>query len=277
MDASTLLHTLLKHTPTNSAALQALYDKLPPDTTIADFRNKIVEDKLLTYQQVMNAFHTHFLIPKSQLLLSRLEERRKNTTTYQPMSHQQKFHIDESVKLATMLHFTEGNLEIRIPEPDLKRMKFSHSDETQAVMLAAEMAKMDELTESEIILLETITPFPESIAAKQVLCWVYLSSKLYSQAEHWANRIIIEHYESPLTVMLLALIEQAQDKHLLAISHYQKLLRLDHVVPIWYLLLAYSQQQSFCPREAKENYKIYYAIGKEKIYLDYAEHQIKEL
>jgi len=277
MKASELLETLLSHSSVNADKVQSVYDSLPKSATIRDFRTEIVNQELMTYTEVMTLFITKNLLPRSKGLLSRIEKDRESKVHHKPKTHQQKFHIGENEDLVADVVLASGMLPVHIPAPDFSKLKFHHSDEKQAVMLAVEMVNLGEINEAEIILLETLDSFSESDAAIQTLCWVYICTGHNDQIEHWANNSLKDKRGGLLTLELLCLAEQLQNKHLLAAAHYQKLLRLKQVKSLWYVLIAYSQEQSQCLSEAAENYNIYITIGSDAQLKQFAQQHLNEL
>jgi tetratricopeptide (TPR) repeat protein len=194
-----------------------------------------------------------------------------------PKEHDNKFHISEHDKTQKTIDLNDGELDISIPKPDLSILPFTHSDEKQAVMLAIEMVAMNELKETELILIETAESFPSSIASNVSLCWLYLSTGKYREVETWAYRLLDHHPDSILCLRMLAMAEQASNKHLMAISHYQQLLKNKTISPLWHLLLGYSQQKTGCNEDAIENYRTFLSFGKFEEYSPFAKRHLKEL
>ena len=261
MKATTLLEALLAEPDLPHDEIQKVFDQLPEGTSLTVFRSALIDQKVLSYSQAMNIFITKTLLPKSQNLLSTLEQKRQQQAHFKPVEHQQKYHIDDDDKMRNSVPLFSGEVEIDIPMPDIKKLHFVQSDEKQAVTLALELINMGELKEVELILLETLESFENSQAAAEVLAWVYLCTGHFSDSENCAKSAIDAGLNNQEILELLALAEQLQNKHMLATAQYQKLLQLERVKSLWYLLIAYSQERSNCQREAAENYQIYAAIG----------------
>ena len=274
MKASSLLDTLLQEENLDHSAIQAVYDGLPAGCGVNRFREALLANKVLDYNTLMQLFINKTLLPHSQAVLTRLDRKRADIVQYKPTKHQQKFHISDEDYLTDRVAFASGELPIRIPPPDLKNFTFDASDERQAVELALELARSNELNEAEVILLETLETFDRSLAAILVLCWIYLSSGHPGIIETWVKLSISRGRTNGQMMELLCLAEQLQNKHLMASAHYQKLLRQKRVKSIWYLLLAYSQQRSQCLREAAENYRIYCKVGKDPQLIEFAQQQL---
>ncbi len=262
MKASVLLEALLTRADLPQDDVQAIYDQLPETARLTDFRNAIVDAGILSFSEVMNVFVKEALIPKSEALLTKLDHNKQNNVHFKPKQHKQKYHIRDDDHLEKKLTFSDIQISLEIPEPDIANLQFVHSDEKQAIMLALDMIQMNELAEVEIILLETLESFEKSTATAEILAWLYLCTGHMEQSETSAKNALKKGLADQQIIELLALAEQLQNKHLLATAHYQKLLQLDRVKSLWYLLMAYSQQHSNCMREAAENYKIYATIGK---------------
>lgn len=277
MKADTLLETLLSQPDLDHERIQAVFDSLEEGARISEFRHALADAKIMSYMQIMKIFVNKTLLPKSQTLLKKIEVHRKENVHHKPKEHVQKFHVADDDTLIADLAFSAGELSIHIPSPDLSEMEFKHSDEKQAVMLAVEMVELGELTEAEIILLETLESFTDSVAAVLVLCWVYLGTGHAARTEFWAKSLIASGHPDKNAMELLCLAEQAQNKHLVAVGHYQKLTQLKRVKSIWYLLMAYSQERANCPLEAEENYHIYNSIGKDDNLKQFARHHLQEL
>ena len=126
-------------------------------------------------------------------------------------------------------------------------------------------------------MLETLDSFDNSLAAIQVLVWVYLCTGHNDLSENWAKEILASGNGTQQMMELLCLSEQLQNKHLLASAHYQKLIQQKRVKSIWYLLLAYSQEKSNCLKEAADNYKIYARIGSDETLKEFAQQHLQEL
>lgn len=277
MKADSLLETLLSQPGLDHERIQAVFDSLDEGARISEFRHALADANVMSYMQVMKIFVNKTLLPKSQTLLKKIEVHRKENVHHKPQTHVQKFHVTEEDRFVTDLAFAGGELKIPVPSPDLSEMKFNHSDEKQAVMLAVEMMELGELTESEIILLETLESFTDSVPAILVLCWVYLCTGHESQAEYWAKSLIASGKPDKFAMEILCLAEQVQAKHLVAVGHYQKLAQLKQTKSIWYLLMAYSQERANCPLEATENYHIYNSIGKDGPLKQFTRQHLQEL
>jgi hypothetical protein len=277
MKAIVLLETLLSQPDLDHDRIQAAYDVLPETARIADLRSELISQNVMSYVEIMNLFVNANLLPRSKTLLKKIETDRKARVHFKPETHQQKFHVKEEDRMISDVAFAGGALPIHIPVPELDKIKFHHSDEKQAVMLAVEMAELGELTEAEIVLLETLESFTNSTAAILVLCWVYLCTGHTDQSEHWAKTFIKNGIPDQRAMEFLCLAEQLQNKHLLASSHYQKLLQLKQVKSIWYLLMAYSLEKSNCMHEAADNYTIYTTVGSDTELKNFATQHLKEL
>jgi len=276
MNAEILLNALLSDDSINKEGIKSVFDTLPSDATVNDFRRAIIRQKLMTYTQVMAAFLNYELLPRSKSVLNRLEQKRNARTHFEPERHVHKFHVTENDQLAQQVLFDGNNIRVEIPEPNTSELTFASSDEQQAVVLAMEMAKMGEATEAEIILLETLDSFDTSHPAMKVLCWLYLCTDHAERVESWAD-LILQSVDDQIALELLTLAEQSQSKHLLAVAHFQKLLQLRKVKTVWYLLLAFSLEKTQCLKEAMDNYRIYITITQDKDLKLIAEKHLKEL
>lgn len=263
MDAAALLESLLTQPDLPHAEIQRVFESLPANASLNDFRNTLVEQNVVRYSQVMTVFIEKNLLPKSKNLLQKLETKRQSQTHFKPPKHKQKYHIEKDDKLNNRLYLLSGIVEIEIPTPKVNDLAYVQSDEKQAVMLALDLVSMGELNEVELILLETLESFKNSQAAAEVLAWLYLCTEHFEQSEICAKTAIEHGLDNQEILELLALAQQMQNKHLLAISQYQKLLQLERVKSLWYLLIAYSQERSNCLNEAVENFQIYSAIGQD--------------
>lgn len=277
MKASVLLETLMMQESLDHERIQQVYDTLPSNALVNDFRNALIEQDVMRLSEVMNIFIDHTLMPRSKSILKKLEAERRTRVHHKPEGHRQKFHIAEDDRLVEDIAFSSGELPIHIPSPNLEHYRFGSSDEKQAVMLSIELASMGEINEAEVVLLETLESFKNSLASILVLVWVYLCTDHKDQSEKWARRLLDQGVMNAQMMELLCLAEQLQNKHLMACSHYQKLLSAKKVKSIWYLLLAYSQEKSCCFQEAIENYRIYAHIGKDEQLKAYAKQHLQEL
>lgn len=279
ISAEDLYKVLIEQTEDNldKTLLQFMFNELPKDASLNDFREELVESGVMSYSKVMQISFSQLLIPRSKLLLNRLAEHRKNNVSFVPKTHDHKFQISEDDHLGSVVTLGEEELSIKIPRSDLSILSFLHSDEKQAVMLAEEMATVGELKEAELILVETAESFPASIAAGISLCWLYLSTGKYKEAETWAYRLLERHEGNMICLRMLAIAEQANNKHLMAMASYQQLLRSKHISPLWYLLLGYSQQKTGCTAEAIESYRTFLNLGKFEEHSQFARQQLKEL
>jgi hypothetical protein len=277
MKAELLLETLLDQPDLDHARIQVVFNQLPPRAKVADFRQKLVEENVMTYLQVMKLFVKKTLLPKSSKLLTKIEEDRSNRVHHKPDRHVQKYIIEEDDTLISDIAFSAGELPISIPSPKLDKMVFKNSDEKQAIMLAIELAELGEVNEAEIVIHETLESFSDSTAAVLVLCWIYLATGHASQSEQWAKNFIKQGNPDQLAMEFLCLAEQLQNKHLLASAHYQKLVQLERVKSIWYLLLAYSLERANCNQEAVLNYRLYASITSDSTLKSFANLHLQEL
>ena len=277
MKAIVLLETLLNREELDHDQIKQIFDTLPVSASVADFRNQLIKHKVLSFSQIMNIFLKDNIFPRSQKILKKIAQKKKDNILYKPKAHEQKFHVREGDRLVTNIAFAAGALPVEIPKPTIEDMKFQFSDEKQAIMLAIELAEVNEIHEAEVVLLETLETFKKSVAAVNVLCWIYLCTGHNKQSEHWSTYAIQRRFRDKLTWELHCLSEQLQNKHLSAAAHYQKLLRLNQIKSTWYLLLAYSQERLQCHREAAENYQIYARITRNDELKDFASQHMKEL
>lgn len=275
--ADKLFDVLNEHSDIDKTLLQFMFNELPKDATLGDFREELIDAGLISYHQLMRLSFIHLMLPRSKALLAKLAEHRKNRTVFAAPTHEQKYFLDEESKLGTSVLLGDTGLELPVPEPDLTDFNFLHSDEKQAVMLAVEIANLGELNEAELILLETRDSFPASAASLQTLCWIYLATENYKQVEIWANDLLDDHPGNLFCLRVLALAEQLSNKHLMATSHLQQMLQREEIDPLWYFLLAYSQQKTSCTADAIDNYQIYLKIGRNKNIRQFAEQQVDEL
>ncbi|WP_320827283.1 hypothetical protein [Reinekea sp.] len=270
MDAAELYESLLSHTKVDQERLNAIFIKLPRGASVGTFRTEILHQGLLPYTEVMGVFVNNFLLPRSRKLLNTIKQKRLAHSYFKPESHKQKFHLKDMRILDPVVALAQGTLAIPIPPLDKEQFTFQSSDEKQAVLLAIDLVAVGEINETEIVLLETLDTFSQSEAAIQVLCWLYMCSGLPQQAEHWALNFLATQRGGSFTIELLSLAQQVQNKHLLASAYYQQLLRQSQVRSQWYLLLAYSQEQSQCPTEALQNYKTYSTVGQDESFKTFA-------
>ncbi|WP_320823119.1 hypothetical protein [Reinekea sp.] len=270
MDAAELYESLLIHTAVDRERLDAIFIALPQGAAVGYLRDEILKHGLLSYAEVMGVLVNNILLPRSRKLLTTVKQKRLQHSHFKPKSHNQKFYLRDMEILDPMASLAAGSLAVAIPMLDRAQCSFQSSDEKQAVLLALDLADEGELNETEVVLLETLDTFSDSEAAIQVLCWLYLCCDLPQQTEYWAMSFLAKHRAGSLTLELLSLAQQVQNKHLLATAYYQKLLRAARVRSQWYLLLAYSQEQSHCPTEALENYKIYSTIGLDESFRAFA-------
>ncbi len=277
MKASDLRDTLIEQSKVDNDRIETLYATLRPNASIAEFRSVIIDSGVMSYSELMSLYVRKTLLPRSSDLLNKITKARNDHTVFEPPKHKQKFHIKEYEKLTSDLFFSDGALPIHIPRPKISSLEFGHSDEKQAVMLAFELADLGELTETEIVLIETLESFQESTAAVQALIWVYMCTNHLQEANIWSTAALKMEPDNRISLELISLCEQMQNKHLLASAHYQKLLQRNRVKSLWYFLLAYSQEQSQCRLEAVQNYKIYATIGKEQEFTQFATQHMKEL
>lgn len=272
------LHAILKeHAKVDTVQLDLVYDRLPEDATVAQYRTALVKSGILKYNEIMTLFITKGLVPKGQHFVDRIENERQKTKTNTPIKHDPKLLGDDDLTVNFEVDITNGQLPVEIPTPKSSDLHFKSSDEKQAVLLALDMAKSGDPAEAEVILLETIESFENSLAAMQCLCWLYLATGHAELILVWARRNLDKNQSDTLTLELLSIAEQILGKHLLATARYQRLLQKDKVKSSWYFLLARAQEESQCTQEAIENYKIYLAIGKDPKQREYAQSRLEEL
>ncbi|MFQ3229348.1 tetratricopeptide repeat protein [Reinekea sp.] len=276
MKAVALYSILSEHANVDQVQLDLLFNQMPKDATVSQFRNLLVKSGLLEYNEIMSLFITKGLAPRGKALVSKLKAEQAKVIEFKPTGHEQKFHITDT-EITSTIDISNGLLPVEIPPPVESQLEFRHSDEKQAVLLALEMAQMGDPAEAEIILLETIESFENSVAAMQCMCWLYLATGHVELIHQWASRNLDHHQGDTLTLELLSLADQILGKHLLASARYQRLLSKDKVKSSWYILLAKSQEASQCIPEAIENYKIYLAIGKDPKLIDFAKTRLQEL
>lgn len=277
MQASALHQVLIDHANVEHSQLNQVFERLPAAATVADYRSALVKAGILPYSTIMRLFFTHGLALKAKTVIKKIQNQRDKQVHFKPAVHEQKFKITEDDVLSPTIALASDLLTLNIPPPKADDLAYSHSDERQAVQLAVDIAKQGDAKDAEQILLETLDTFKHSSAAMQSLCWLYLSTAHGGMVQRWAKKELAIHPDNPYTLELLSMTEQVLGKHFLASAHYQKLLKQARVKPIWYLLLALSQDYGACHRDANENYKIYLRIGKDERIKSFAEQQLKRL
>lgn len=277
LKAKVLYEALLNHDRVEKSDLDKVFESLPRNANVPQFRNAIVDAGLMSYTDVMTFFVEKELLVQGKGLIEKVQTERNSKTHFKPTTHEHKYHITENDTFNSTICLEDGELSIVLPKPNLSRLHFEHSDEKQAVTLAMDLALMGEVGEAEQILLETLESFPDSVSGVATLSWMYLATGHGDRAEHWAEYGLKVSRNNISLIEMLSLAEQIQKKHLLATGYYQRLLRLKRIKPLWYLLLAYSLEKANCGDEAIANYKTYTKISDEDELIEFAQQHIEKI
>lgn len=277
MKAKSLLDNLIKEYDVDETQIRALHESLPARATLDEFRQAVVDADLLSLSDIMRVHFKTNLLPASKRILVKLKKKREQQVYIKPKVHKHKFIIQSDDRFNEQIAFAAGELPVTIPNLDHSELNYHYSDEKQAVSLSVELINMGELQEAETILLETLDSFKDSTAAIKVLCWLYVCSGHPDEVAHWADEYTKQKGAGVVTLEIAALANQLQNKHITATAQYHKLIHQNQVKPIWYLLLAYSQERSMCLTEAIENYRIYSSISRDEQLAQFAKSNMTKL
>jgi tetratricopeptide (TPR) repeat protein len=201
------------------------------------------------------------LFPQADAILKRLATIRQNQQSIKPTRHTTKYLLGDEDVPVDQVELIGIGVNIPIPVPNVKSFRDSSTDEKQVADMAFELAMMNQLQEAEMFMIDALEEFPESMRITVMLSWHYCRSQHFKEAmQHCHNGLKINPSVYHL-VEYLGIAEQALGKHLLAINHFQKLVSLERVKPIWYLQLAVSLERARLSMDAQHNYQTFLTLN----------------
>jgi tetratricopeptide (TPR) repeat protein len=258
---SRLYHLLKDHSDLSLDVLDQYQAALPDPDDERELARRLIQAKIVTLSVIMEIALKHDLYPKADEILRRLALIRQNHQSIKPTPHTTRYLIAEDDVPVDEVELVEIGVTIPIPALNLKSFRETSTDEKQVAEMAFELAKMDQVQEAEMFMIDALDEFPKSMRIKVMLAWHYCRCQQFKQAmKHCHNGLKLNPSLFPL-VEYLGLAEQALGKHLLAINHFQKLVSLTRVKPIWYLQLAVSLERARLNKDAAHNYQVFLSLN----------------
>lgn len=271
-----LYDILIKHSDLEAEQLDPLLSELKDPDDGRALGTLVIREGLMSFGDVMELSLTHGLFVKAAEVLRRLQEARKGRTLIKPQAHQGRYKVSDDQPGLQKLTLAEG-LTMGIIDPDLDAYRNINTDERQVVEMAMELVRIEQFQEAEMFLIDARTEFPGSARVPLVLTWMYLRCGLIKEAREVCLKAVQDYPSDIQIVEQMGLIEQSLGKHLLAVNHFQKLVLLPRVKPVWYLLLALSLERARLRTDAISNYTIYLSVARQADLKAFAEQRLQEL
>jgi tetratricopeptide (TPR) repeat protein len=222
---------------------------------------RLINANLITLSAIMEIALKYDLFPQADAILKRLATIRQNQQTIKPTRHTTRYLLSEDDVPVDQVELIEIGVSIPIPVPNMKSFRDSSTDEKQVADMAFELARMNQIQEAEMFMIDALEEFPNSMRITIMLSWHYCRCQHFKEAmQHCHNGLKNNASVFPL-VEYLGIAEQALGKHLLAINHFQKLVSLARVKPIWHLQLAVSLERARLSIDARQNYQAFLSIN----------------
>ncbi|WP_157954374.1 tetratricopeptide repeat protein [Saccharospirillum mangrovi] len=277
--ASNVLYNLLReHSKVDAQSLDRLMDELKHKDDARALGRLVLRERLLGFYELMHLALTYDLFPRTQTLLKRITEARKSHQVIKPQQHTTRYKLgNKTLMPSESLVLTNPNLTLSIPKPNLARYPESGSDERQVVEMAVELIRLGQYPEAEMFLIDAQDEFAQSLRIKILLIWLYMLCRHYDEAVEPYQQGLDLAPQDPSFLEYAGLIEQARNKHLLAINFFQKLVQQPKIKASWHLLLGVSLEKARLPDEAREHYQRYLNGGKNAKLLGFAKQRINAL
>lgn len=271
-----LYDILIKHSTLEAEQLDPLMAELRDPEDGRALGTLVIREGLMSFGDVMELSLTHGLFVRAAAVLRRLQEARKGRTLIKPQTHKGRYKVKDGQAGLQKLTLAEG-LTMGIIDPDLDAYRNINTDERQVVEMAMELVRIEQYQEAEMFLIDARSEFPGSARVPLVLTWMYLRCGLLDEAREVGLQAVRDYPSDIQIVEQMGLIEQSLGKHLLAVNHFQKLVLLPRVKPVWYLLLALSLERARLRTDATSNYKIYLSVARQADLKAFAEQRLQEL
>lgn len=276
--ASNRLYQVLKaHSSLDPDTLDALQAELDDPSDSRALGELIVQRNLMTFYEIMSLVFKHGLFDKTESVLKRMAEARKQHHVIKPHQHVSRYQVSEYDQPKEVIDLPGGELRLNLPRPHLGGYSAVNTDEKQVVEMAVELVNIGQLQEAEMFLIDARDEFPDSIRVKTVLIWLYALCQRYKLARDICTKAHQEHPSDTLLVEYLGLLEQCLGKHLSAVNQYQRLTMLPRVNPTWYLLLGLSLEHSGLTQDAVMNYRIFLRLGKQEELMNFVNQRLQAL
>lgn len=271
-----LYDILIKHSALTAEQLDPLLAELADPEDGRALGALVIREGLMNFGDLMELSLNHGLFVKAAKVLRRLQEARKGRTLIKPQSHTTRYKVKDGQPGMEKLTLAEG-LTMGIIDPDLDAYANVSTDERQVVEMAMELVRIEQYQEAEMFLIDARSEFPDSARVPLVLTWMYLRSGLVEEARAVCLQAMRDFPSDVQIVEQMGLIEHSLGKHLLAVNHFQKLVLLPRVKPVWYLLLALSLERARLRTDATTNYQIYLSVARQADLKAFAEQRLQAL
>ncbi|HET8902557.1 MAG TPA: hypothetical protein VFN16_01020 [Saccharospirillum sp.] len=258
------LYELLKnHSDLNLELLEQHYLALDDPDDDRELGNRLIQARQIKLSTIMEIALKYDLFPKADSVLRRLAEARQRHQVIKPQTHTTRYRISEDDVPVDQIELIDIGVNLPIPTPSLNSFRDTSKDEKQVAEMAFELARMNQVQEAEMFMIDALEEFPKSMRIIVLLAWHYCRCQRFKEAiKCCQNGLKLNASVFPL-VEYMGMAEQALGKHLLAINHFQKLACLPKVKPIWYMQLAVSLERAKLSMDAKQNYKTFLALNKD--------------
>lgn len=256
------LYQLLKdHSGLNLEVLEQHYLALDEPDDDRELGDRLIKARLIKLSDIMEIALKYELFPRADSVLKRLATARKRHQVIKPQTHTTRYRISEDDVPVDLIELIDIGVNLPIPTPNLKSFRDTSKDEKQVADMAFELAKMNQVQEAEMFMIDALGEFPKSMRIMVLLAWHYCRCQHFDEAiKCCQNGLKLNPSVFPL-VEYMGIAEQALGKHLLAINHFQKLACLPRVKPIWYMQLAVSLERARLSMDARQNYKTFLAMN----------------
>lgn len=277
MKSNRLYQVLLEHSNIEQARLDSLLSNLEDKNDARALASLVVQRGLLSFSDIMRLVLDHDLTPRSKGCLERLAKARSQHQVIKPKQHVTRYKLGDDDVISEQITLKPQELVVPIPRPDLTRYASISTDERQVVEMAVELVNVGQYSEAEMFLIDARDEFPDSVRVPVVLIWLYLLTHHFREAREVCTLAQKVNRTDINLTEFAGLTDQALEKHLLAINHYQQLTLLPKTKPIWYLLLAFSLEHARLPMDAGLNYRIFISLSKPDELRTYATRRLNKL
>lgn len=256
------LYELLKdHSNLSLEVLEQYYLALDNEDDERELGRRLILAGLIKLSGIMEIALQHDLFPKADSVLRRLAEARRRHQVIKPKAHTTRYRVSDDDVPVDQIELIDIGVNLPIPVPNLTSFRNTSTDEKQVADMAFELAKMNQVQEAEMFMIDALEEFPKSMRIFVLLAWHYCRCQHFKDAIRCCQAgLKLNPSVFPL-VEYMAIAEQALGKHLLAINHFQKLACLPRVKPIWYMQLALSLERARLSMDARQNYQTFLTLN----------------
>lgn len=177
------LYELLKnHSDLNLELLEQHYLALDDPDDDRELGNRLIQARQIKLSTIMEIALKYDLFPKADSVLRRLAEARQRHQVIKPQTHTTRYRISEDDVPVDQIELVDIGVNLPIPTPSLNSFRDTSKDEKQVAEMAFELARMNQVQEAEMFMIDALEEFPKSMRIIVLLAWHYCRCQRFKEA-----------------------------------------------------------------------------------------------